>query len=110
MYADYETKISQEYLERVIKALNEPICILGGWAVFLQVNKKFQQAQGQPYLGSRDIDLGFHFEKNSTLTAMKNSALAKTIHILEKELGFEFLSFRYLKEIHTETGKEVRMG
>ena len=60
MYQEFETRTSYNYLQKVISVLQEPVCILGGWAVFLQVNKNFQKAQGRPYLGSRDIDLGFH--------------------------------------------------
>jgi hypothetical protein len=50
MYKEFETKTSFKYLKEVINSLKEPICILGGWAVFFHVNKKFQEAQGRPYL------------------------------------------------------------
>src|SRR3989338_5810219 len=86
MYPEFETRTSYKYLQKVISALEEPICIIGGWAVFFHVNKSFQKAQGRPYLGSRDIDLGFHLDNNATIEQMKNSSLAKSIDILEKEL------------------------
>ena len=57
------------------------------------------------YLGSRDIDLGFSMSGD-----MKESALAKAIIILRDTLGFRPLSFRFFKEIHTETGEEIRKG
>ena len=38
LYAKYETDTSFDYLEKIIKILEEPICILGGWAVYLTVN------------------------------------------------------------------------
>jgi len=107
MYLEFETKTSYKYLQEVIKALQEPICILGGWAVFFHVNKNFQKAQGRPYLGSRDIDLGFHLDKNSTIEEMKKSALAKSLEILQNKLKFKSISFRLLKEIHTETQEEI---
>ena len=110
MYAEFETRTSYQYLHKVISALQEPICILGGWAVFLHVNKNFQKAQGRPYLGSRDIDLGFHFDKNATVQQMENSPLAKSMDLLQKELKFKPLSFRLLKEIHTETEEEIADG
>lgn len=110
MYPEFETRTSYKYLRQVMAALKEPICILGGWAVFLQVNKKFQEAQGRPYLGSRDIDLGFHLDKNATSEQMKNSVLAESLDILEKKLKFKSVAFRLLKEIHTETEEEIEGG
>ncbi|MBI2148198.1 hypothetical protein HYU23_00810 [Candidatus Woesearchaeota archaeon] len=110
MYKEFETKTSYKYLQEVIKALQEPICILGGWAVFFHVNKNFQKAQGRPYLGSRDIDLGFHLDKNSTIEQMKNSGLFKSLNILESKLKFKSTSFRLYKEIHTETEEEIPEG
>ena len=110
MYLEFETRTSYKYLKQVISALDEPICILGGWAVFLQVNKKFQKAQGRPYLGSRDIDLGFHLDKNAIVEQMKNSALAESLNILQNKLNFKSVSFRLLKEIHTETEEEIGEG
>jgi hypothetical protein len=98
MYENIETEISYRYLSKVISRLDEPICILGGWAVFFAVNENFKKHSGRVYLGSRDIDLGFN-----TVSSFKKSAL-----ILEKELGFEFVSFRYFKNIHSETGKELQ--
>ena len=100
MYQDFETRISYKYLKEVISSLEEPICILGGWAVFFHVNNRFEKAQGRPYLGSRDIDLGFQ---------IKETTLAQTIKILKK-LKFKPLSFRFVKEIHTETEEELKDG
>lgn len=110
MYLKFETRTSYKYLKQVISALEEPICILGGWAVFLHVDKNFQKAQGRPYLGSRDIDLGFHLDKNATVEQMKHSALAKSLDILQNKLNFKSVSFRLLKEVHTETEEEIEEG
>ena len=110
MYEDFEVKTSYKYLQEVIKVLNEPICMLGGWAVFFHVNEKFEIAQGRPYLGSRDIDLGFHLKESISNIELKNSALAHTISILTTKLKFKHLSFRLFKEIHTETEEEIQEG
>jgi hypothetical protein len=56
-------------------------------------------------LGSRDIDLGFHIEENLT-----KSGLSQTILILKEKLKFKPLSFRMMKEIHTETAEEIKEG
>lgn len=105
MYKEFETRTPYKYLKEVIKNLEEPICILGGWAVFFHVNKRFEKAQGRPYLGSRDIDLGFYITGN-----LQQSSLSQTITILKERLKFKPLSFRFMKEIHTETEKEVKEG
>src|SRR3989344_8699724 len=102
MYKEFETRTSYKYLKEVINNLKEPICILGGWAVFFHVNKRFEKEQGRPYLGSRDIDLGFNM--------CNNLALSQTIKTLTGKLGFKPVSFRLLKEIHTETEEEIKKG
>ena len=79
--------------------------MLGGWAVFFHANKKFEKAQGRPYLGSRDIDLGFNVSGD-----LRKSVLSQTIKILTEKLNFKPLSFRLVKEIHTETEEEIIDG
>ncbi|MFA5745399.1 MAG: hypothetical protein WCX82_04360 [archaeon] len=96
MYDKKETNISYKYLKTIISKLNEPIVIIGGWAVYLTVNKNYKKEFGINYIGSRDIDLGFN-----TIKSIK-----ETCQILE-ENGFKLISFRYLKEINYETGKEL---
>ncbi|MDI6738022.1 MAG: hypothetical protein QME12_05930 [Nanoarchaeota archaeon] len=110
MYAAFETNTSYKYLKETIKALHEPICILGGWAVFFHVNRRFKEAQGREYLGSRDIDLGFHFNKNASARQIRQSSMAKALHVLQDKLKFKPISFRLFKEIHIETGKELENG
>jgi len=105
VYKDFETRASYRYLKEVIDNLAEPICILGGWAVFFLVNPRFQKAQGRPYIGSRDIDLGFNVHGD-----LKKSVLAQTIKVLTEQLNFNPLSFRLVKEIHTETEEEIKAG
>jgi len=103
MYKEFETRTSYKYLKEVIKSLNEPICILGGWAVFFHINMRYEKVQGRPYLGSRDIDLGFN-----TTGDLKKSALSQAIKTLTEKLNFKPLSFRLVKEIHTETEEEIK--
>jgi len=110
MYLEFETKTSYKYLKEVINSLEEPICILGGWAVFFHVNKNFEKSQGRPYLGSRDIDLGFHLDKDSSVVSMKKSALSRSLDVLQNKLNFKSVSFRLLKEVHTETEEEISKG
>jgi len=96
MYSKNETDISYNYLKEIISKLKEPIVIIGGWAVYLSVNKKYKQEQGVNYIGSRDIDLGFN----------TMDSLLETANILEKN-GFSLIGFRYVKDIDYETGREL---
>ncbi|MBI1936065.1 hypothetical protein HYS31_06510 [Candidatus Woesearchaeota archaeon] len=97
MYKDVETETSYKYLKIVISKLKEPICILGGWAVFFTVNKNYQKQALRVYIGSRDIDVGF-----DSVSSFKHASF-----ILEKTLNFKFVSFRYYKNIDAETGEDL---
>ncbi|MCK5772831.1 MAG: hypothetical protein KAH57_03510 [Thermoplasmata archaeon] len=102
MYDEIEVEISRRYLDRVTEVLDEPIAMLGGWAVYLIVNDGYKGLTGRDYIGSRDIDLGFHIDENS-----ESKTLNDVIKTLSEELGFSPLSFRLFKEIHRETGMEL---
>ena len=93
-------------MQTVVSKLREPVCILGGWAVSLRVGENFRREHGRDYLGSRDIDLGFHIKKDWSLVELKGSDLAFAIDTLN-EMGFEPLSFRFMKHFHTETLQEL---
>ncbi len=73
MYEPYETDISYRYLKTVIGRLEEPMCLLGGWAIHHYVDKDFKEATGRNYIGSRDIDRGFHFERDWSADELKES-------------------------------------
>jgi len=106
LYSKIETELSYKYLKQIASVLKQPICILGGWAVYLTVNENFQKDQGRDYLGSRDIDLGFHINKKSDKEQLKNTTIAHSLSSMKKE-GFKPLGFRLYKEINYETGKEL---
>ena len=106
LYNEFETKTSYKYLKQIVNILNEPICILGGWAVYLTVNDNFNKDQGRNYLGSRDIDLGFHIDKNLEEKQFNKTTISKSLELIEKD-GFKPQGFRYYKEINYETGKEL---
>lgn len=106
LYSEFETETSYVYLHKIVDILNEPICILGGWAVYFTINTAFRKDQGRNYLGSRDIDLGFYLNKKFTKHQLKSSTIGNALSLLEKQ-GFKPLGFRYYKDIHIETGKEL---
>ncbi|MGI0061391.1 MAG: hypothetical protein ACREBA_02945 [Nitrosotalea sp.] len=86
--------------------MKEPVCLLGGWAVYLTVNPKFNKSNGRNYLGSRDIDLGFHIDPNWSPTDLEKSAFAQSVKIL-KDRGFNGLGSRFVKYYDINTMKEL---
>lgn len=102
MYDDREVAISREYLRKVFELIDEPIALMGGWAVFMKVNENYKAATGREYIGSRDIDLGFHISKDG-----RNRSLVQVYEKMTKEMGFERLSFRLFKQIDLGSGEEL---
>jgi hypothetical protein len=103
MYEQNEIEISKKYLKEVIASIDEPIVLVGGWAIYFLVNKSYRETTGRDYIGSRDIDLGLKLSSQN----LERSAFAKSYDKLTKDLGFRQLSFRLFKEIHTDTGETL---
>lgn len=106
MYSDIETQTSYEYLQKIVSILEEPICLIGGWAVFLTVNSNYQKRFQKPYIGSKDIDLGFHLEEKWTKKELQSSSFARALKRLESD-GYENVGFRVVKHLDRETGKPL---
>jgi len=106
LYPKYETDKSYTYLQQIVDLLEEPICILGGWAVYFTVNENYKKEKGPDYLGSKDIDLGFHIAMNINKSQLKNTMIEKTISLLEKN-GFQPQGSRYHKDLSIENGREL---
>jgi len=70
------------------------------------VNERYRKATGRNYIGSRDIDLGFHIDKNWSKEKLENSGFTKTIKTLES-MGFRSVSFRLFKDFNIDNGKEL---
>ena len=82
MYADNEVDMSRSNLSAVVSGVREPACLLGGWAVYATVNRNFKAEQGRNYIGSRDIDLGFHVDETWSDRQLLESAFSKSVEIL----------------------------
>ena len=106
LYQKYETDNAYKYLHQIIDLLEEPICLLGGWAVFFTVNELYKKETGSDYLGSKDIDLGFHIDMKFKEHQLKNTTMGKTISLLEKNV-FQSQGSRYYKDLSTENGREL---
>jgi len=56
---------------------------LGGDGQYiLQLTKKFNEDMGLDYLGSRDVDLGFHIGPSMNKTKLSQSTMKKALNIL----------------------------
>ena len=103
MYDKIETDISWSHLRTVIENLEEPIVLIGGWAVFLHVNENYKNSTGREYIGSRDIDLGF-----SSNSDFERSPYKLTYDKLTEDLDFVPLSFgRLFKEMDRNTSETL---
>lgn len=106
LYSKIETSTSNKYLQEVVNILKEPVCLLGGWAVYFTVNENFSEAQGRNYLGSKDIDIGFYLDEDIGTNALKQSTLGKSIESL-KDRGFRGQGSRFYLDIDRETKEEL---
>lgn len=106
MYQPYEVEISQRCLQAIIPEVGEPVCVLGGWAVYLTVGENFRREHGRDYIGSRDIDLGFHIERDWGRSELERSAFALAMKALER-MGYGSLGFRLVKHFHVDTEQEL---
>jgi len=102
-----EIRISEKYLEKVFKIIKGNICLVGGWAAHHIVNKNFEKATGRSYIGSRDIDIGFHIDKNWSEEQLRKSEFCTALKQIEN-IGFQPISFRLAKDFNIETEKELR--
>ena len=103
MYDKPETDISWKHLKAVIENLDEPMVVIGGWAVYYLVNEGYKRNTGRDYIGSRDIDLGFQITDEP-----EHSAFALTYTKLIQDLDFRPLSFgRLYKEMDRNTGETL---
>lgn len=96
MYPEDEIEISKANLTAVISNVEEPVCLLGGWAVYITVNKNFNTEQGRDYIGSRDIDLGFHIDATWSDEELQKSAFSKSIKIL-KDIRYCGIGSRFVQ-------------
>ena len=76
MYREKEVELSETWLNKIFKQQFET-CLIGGWEVYESINKQYEEDKGRLYIGSKDIDLGFH-----TGDDLENSAFAKVLKTL----------------------------
>ena len=106
MYESAEIRTSEKYLQKIFTLVKGNACLLGGWAAHHIVNENFEKATGRSYIGSRDIDIGFHIDKNWSEEQLRKSEFCTALKQLEN-MGFQPISFRLAKDFNLETGKEL---
>lgn len=107
LYDSLETKASFKALEVLAEKLPKPCILLGGWAVYFSVNERFQKDLGFTYLGSRDVDLGFHISKDATEFDLITGNLVPAIHLLRR-MGYRKKgASRFCRTIDKRTGETI---
>jgi hypothetical protein len=110
IYDAVETRVSEQALAALARDLPSPLILLGGWAVHLTVNENYMREHGLRYLGSRDVDLGFHIPRDITETEMIMGSFCQAIVIL-KRMGYRKEgASRFCRVINRATGETVREG
>lgn len=105
-YVDDITDISERELLPLCHTIVPPACLLGGWAVHLHVNDGFQHAYGRDYIGSRDVDFGFHIDPDWSPEELLESPIGRSIQRVT-DAGYEPLSFRFVRYFDHETGEPL---
>lgn len=106
LYDPAEIEVSERYLLEILQGLRGTYCLLGGWAAHHIVNESFHDRTGRIYIGSRDIDIGFHLDRDWSEADLRESDIARAFEVFEA-LGFWPLTFRFAKDFHSETGREL---
>ena len=107
IYEHLETDASFEAFKLLSDELPEPLILLGGWAVYLTVNESYSEEHYTPYLGSRDVDLGFLIDVDSSIDELKQSNFARALDILKENGYWESGTSRFCRYIDKRTGKNL---
>jgi len=106
-YASAVTSLSEQELRSVFEVAIPPICLLGGWAVHLHVNEAFEAARGQPYIGSRDIDIGVHIDPTWDAETLAQRPVGQTYAKIRDELCYTPSRFGFAQQFHRESGERL---
>jgi hypothetical protein len=104
LYDVQETNVAMEALRTISRSLPEPFLLIGGWAVYLTVNKSFSKIHGTSYLGSRDIDVCFHVDPGQDIDALRVSTFARALEVVKEEGYMPHGSYRFCKMIRRTDG------
>lgn len=105
MYKEKEVELSEIWLKNIF-SLKYNMCLIGGWAVYESVTRNYEEDKGRQYIGSKDIDIGFHIDKTWNLDQLMNSDYLKLFQHLEKN-NFTWVGYRFFKGYDYETKREL---
>lgn len=105
-YVDKITDISEEELRPLLATVEPPACLLGGWAVHLHVNEGFQSEYDGEYIGSRDVDLGFHVDPGWDAGELEAAPVRDSVERVMDE-GYTPAGFRFVRHFNRETGETL---
>ena len=105
-YVDEITDISEQELRPLCQTVEPPACLLGGWAVHLHVNDGFREEYGREYIGSRDVDLGFHVDPDWERDDLEAAPVGRSVQQVT-EAGYIPLSFRFVRNFDRNTGETL---
>lgn len=105
-YVDAITDISERELLPLCRTIEPPTCLLGGWAVHFHGNDGFREAHGREYIGSRDVDFGFHVDPAWSADDLLKSPIGRSIRRV-KNAGYHPLSFRFVRYFDQESGEPL---
>lgn len=101
LYDENITSVSLNTLKTISELLDSPVCLCGGWAVYLTVNGFFKKQKERDYIGSQDIDIGFFLPPMITKSEFSSTSLMRTLALLESN-GFDQEGFRYKKDLRLD--------
>lgn len=104
-YREKEVDVSESWLGTLF-ALELDMCLIGGWAVYETVTGNYEDDIGHSYIGSKDIDVGFHLDEKWSFEELEESDYRKFFRYLE-EKQFEWVGFRFFKGYDYDTGDEL---
>lgn len=105
-YTDDITDISERELLPLCRTIAPPACLLGGWAVHFHVNDGFEEAYGREYIGSRDVDFGFHVDPDWSPEQLLESPIGRSVRGVT-DAGYDPLSFRFVRYFDREDGEPL---
>lgn len=106
-YAKTVTALSESELQAVLSVAEPPVCLLGGWAVYLAVTNGFQEVHDRAYIGSRDIDLGVQVDPTWSTDDLLSSPVATTLTRIESDVGYNRGRFGFYQQFHRDTGERL---
>ncbi len=107
IYDTMETGSALGALRDIAGVLPEPYVVLGGWGVYLTVTDSYKREHDVPYIGSRDIDLGFHIDSSADMGELRTTPFSRAIDVIRSVGYVPYGSFRYCRMIRKGTGETL---